>query len=66
MPDLKEFKIERFDLSNILSLNFYIHDILEDGVSSNSRKDAQAKSLVNTLEQKKQISPLSLETLNEY
>ena len=45
LPDLKDFKIERFELSNINSLNFYIHGILEDGVSSNNRKDSQAKSL---------------------
>ena len=67
MPDLKEFKIERFDLPNILSLNFYIHDILEDGVSSNSRKDAQAKSLGEYLRAKKANIPSSLlETSNEY
>ena len=45
LPDLKDFKIERFELANINSLNFYIHGILEDGVSSNNRKDSQAKSL---------------------
>ena len=45
LPDLKGFKIERFELANINSLNFYIHGILEDGVSSNNRKDSQAKSL---------------------
>jgi|TARA_B100001540_G_scaffold208092_1_gene183344 hypothetical protein len=45
LPDLKNFNIERYELSNINSLNFYIHDILEDGVSSNNRKDSQAKSL---------------------
>ena len=45
LPDLSEFKIERYDLPNIKSLNFYIYDILEDGISSNNRKDGQAKSL---------------------
>jgi len=45
LPDLSEFKIERYDLPNIKSLNFYIHGILEDGISSNNRKDGQAKSL---------------------
>ena len=29
----------------MLSLNFYIHDILQDGVSSSTRLDGQAKSL---------------------
>ena len=45
MPDLNRFKIDRYELSNINSLNFYIHGILEDGVSSNNRVDGQAKSL---------------------
>ena len=45
LPDLNQYKIERFELANINSLNFYIHDILQDGVSSNDKKDGQAKSL---------------------
>ena len=45
LPDLSSFKIDRYDLPNIKSLNFYIHGILQDGVSSNNRKDGQAKSL---------------------
>ena len=45
LPDLKSFEIDRFELPNILSLNFYIHGILQDGVSSSTRMDGQAKSL---------------------
>ena len=45
MPDLKKFSIDRYELPNINSLNFYIHGVLEDGVSSNNRMDGQAKSL---------------------
>ena len=45
MPDLNRFEIDRYELPNINSLNFYIHGILEDGVSSNNRVDGQAKSL---------------------
>jgi len=45
MPDLNNFSIDRYELPNINSLNFYIHGILEDGVSSNNRMDGQAKSL---------------------
>ena len=44
LPDLKDFKIERFELSNINSLNFYIHGILEDGVSSNNRKEKKVQN----------------------
>ena len=53
LPDLESFEIDRFDLSNILSLNFYIHGILQDGVSSSTRMDGQAKSLGEYLRAKK-------------
>ena len=45
LPDVAQYDIERYELPNILSLNFYIHDILQDGVSSSTRLDGQAKSL---------------------
>ena len=60
MPDISEFEIDRYELPNILSLNFYIHDILEDGVSSNNRKDGQAKSLGEYLRAKYADIPKSL------
>jgi hypothetical protein len=60
LPDLKDFKIERYELPNINSLNFYIHDILQDGVSSNDRKDSQAKSLGEYLRAKKIKVPQSI------
>ena len=60
LPDLQEFKIERFELANINSLNFYIHDILQDGVSSNNKKDGQAKSLGEYLRSKKIKVPESI------
>ena len=53
LPDLKPFEIDRFELPNILSLNFYIHGILQDGVSSSTRMDGQAKSLGEYLRAKK-------------
>lgn len=53
LPDLNQFKVERFELANINSLNFYIHDILQDGISSNDKKDGQAKSLGEYLRAKK-------------
>lgn len=60
LPDIREFKIERYELSNIESLNFYIYDILQDGVSSNDRKDGQAKSLGEYLRAKKIKVPQSI------
>ncbi len=60
LPDLQEFEIDRYELPNILSLNFYVHGILEDGVSSNTRKDGQAKSLGEYLRAKYADIPKSL------
>ena len=60
LPDLNQFKVERFELANINSLNFYIHDILQDGVSSNDKKDGQAKSLGEYLRAKKVKVPQSI------
>jgi hypothetical protein len=45
LPDLAQYDIERYEMPNLRALNFYIHDILKDGVSSNNRIDGQAKSL---------------------
>ena len=44
-PDMASYEIERFEMPNLRSLNFYIHDVLGEGVSSNHRIDKQAKSL---------------------
>jgi len=44
-PDMADYEIERFELPNLRALNFYVHDVLGEGVSSNHRIDKQAKSL---------------------
>jgi len=45
LPDTAQFDIERFDMANIKSMNFYIKDILGEGVAASTRVDGQAKSL---------------------
>ena len=45
LADTAEFKIERFELPNLHALNFYIHGILGEGVSSSVRIDGQAKTM---------------------
>ena len=57
LPDLEEYKIDRYELPNILSLNFYVHEILQDGVSSSTRLDGQAKSLGEYLRAKNIDAP---------
>ena len=45
LPDCAEFRIDRYELPNLLALNFYIHGILGDGVAASLRSDPQAKTL---------------------
>ena len=45
LPDLAQYPIERFAMPNLKALNFYVHGVLGEGVSSNNRIDGQAKSL---------------------
>jgi hypothetical protein len=51
-PDVAQYNIERYELPNLRSLNFYIKGILKDGVSSNNRIDGQAKSFGEYLRMK--------------
>ena len=60
LPDLESFEIDRYELPNIFSLNFYVHGILQEGVSSSTRMDGQAKSLGEYLRAKKINLPLQL------
>ena len=57
---LNQFEIDRYELPNIKSLNFYVRGLLENGVSSNNRKDGQAKSLGEYLGVKMISCPKSL------
>ena len=45
LKDLAEFDIERYELPNLLALNFYINGLLGDGVAASLRSDPQAKTL---------------------
>ncbi len=60
LTDTAEFEIERFELPNIRALNFYIHGILGEGVSSSTRIDGQAKSLGEYLRAKHIEAPKAL------
>ena len=45
LPDLSHLPITRHDFPNLLSLNFVIEQILEEGVAASTRFDPQAKGL---------------------
>ena len=52
LPDCSPFPIDRYELPNLLALNFYIRGLLGEGVAASVRRDAQAKSLGEYLRMK--------------
>ena len=52
LPDAAPFTIERYELPNLLALNFYIRGILGEGVAASLRSDPQAKTLGEYLRSK--------------
>jgi hypothetical protein len=45
LPETAPLAIERYRLPALRSLNFVIHDLLQEGVAASTRQDAQAKGL---------------------
>jgi len=45
LPDMQPFEMERYELPNLLAVNFYIKGVLGDGVAASLRSDPQAKTL---------------------
>ncbi|WP_415237839.1 acyclic terpene utilization AtuA family protein, partial [Sneathiella sp.] len=62
MPDIAPYRVERFELENIRSLNFMIYGILGEGVAANDRIDGQAKAMGEYLRSRPIILPKSLVT----
>ncbi len=60
LPDMAVYDIERYELPNLLALNFYIKGVLGDGVSASLRMDPQAKTLGEYLRTKIVDTPQSL------
>jgi acyclic terpene utilization AtuA family protein len=60
LPDMAGFEIERYELPNLLALNFYVKGLLGDGVSASTRMDPQAKALGEYLRTKTVEIPSSL------
>jgi Acyclic terpene utilisation family protein AtuA len=49
LPELADYRVERFVLANLRSLNFVVYGLLGEGVASSTRFDPQAKSLGEVL-----------------
>jgi hypothetical protein len=62
LKDLRSYEIERYELPNLLAVNFYIKGFLGDGVAASLKSDPQAKTLgeylrVKTVQLPKSIVP---------
>ena len=60
LPETAALKVDRYRLANLRSLNFVIHDLLEEGVAASTRQDAQAKGLGEWLRSRVVTVPVSL------
>jgi hypothetical protein len=60
LPEARALPVERYELPNLLALNFVIKGLLGDGVAASLRKDPQAKSLGEYLRAKLVAIPEAL------
>jgi hypothetical protein len=60
LPETRDLEIDRFELPNLLALNFVVKGLLGDGVAASLRSDPQAKSLGEYLRAKVVPIPASL------
>lgn len=60
LPDLAPYAIQRYELPNLLAVNFYIRGLLGHGVAASVRSDPQAKTLGEYLRAKMIEAPVSL------
>ncbi|CAN5738544.1 DUF1446 domain-containing protein [soil metagenome] len=62
MPEAAALAIDRYELPNLLAVNFVIRGLLGEGVSSSTRTDPQAKSLGEFLRAKLVDVPIEILT----
>ncbi|MFH2064590.1 MAG: acyclic terpene utilization AtuA family protein [Pseudomonadota bacterium] len=60
LSDMKSYEIERYEMPNLLAVNFYIKGVLGDGVAASFRSDPQAKTLGEYLRAKMVEMPESI------
>ena len=60
LPETSALVVDRYRLANLWALNFFIHDLLEEGVAASSRLDKQAKGLGEWLRSRFVDAPVDL------
>ena len=60
LPETAQLAVERYRLPALRSLNFVVHDLLQEGVAASTRQDGQAKGLGEWLRSRYADIPESL------
>lgn len=60
LKDMKDYDMERYEMPNLLAVNFYIKGVLGEGVAASLRSDPQAKTLGEYLRAKYADIPESI------
>ncbi len=60
LPEAADLEVDRYELENLLALNFVVHGLLGEGVASSTRPDPQAKSLGEYLRSRLVEVPVAL------
>jgi hypothetical protein len=60
LPDCAPFEIDRYELPNLLAVNFYLRGLLGEGAAASVRSDPQAKTLGEYLRAKIVEMPQSI------
>jgi hypothetical protein len=60
LPEAAALQIDRYELPNLLALNFVVHGVLAPGVSGTARPDPQAKGLGEYLRSRVVTAPSAL------
>ena len=60
LKDMRGYEIERYEIPNLLAVNFYIRGVLGEGVAASLRSDPQAKTLGEYLRAKVIEAPQSI------
>ncbi|MDQ2815053.1 MAG: DUF1446 domain-containing protein [Actinomycetota bacterium] len=62
LTEAADLRVDRYELPNLLALNFVVHGLLAPGVSGTARPDAQAKGLGEYLRSRMVMVPAGLIT----
>ena len=60
LTEASALEVDRYELPNLLALNFVVHGILAPGVSGTARPDPQAKGLGEYLRSRVVTAPSAL------